>query len=99
MPPSARIPIDPIEGLHLRRVRLVSSLAFFIVGLGVGVGVARERTAGCDCGGRAGTQRAKELTTTQRPAALSVHLGHLPRSSALPQVGPAPLASSLSPRP
>src|SRR5262249_62211581 len=61
MPPSARIPVDPIEGLHVFRF-LVTRLAFLIVALGVGA-----RRAGEQRGSRgrcARAERAKKLATT-----------------------------------
>src|SRR5689334_19321283 len=81
MPPSARIAVNAIEGLDLGRVRLVASFALLVVALGVGAGFASERRRGCGRHRGAGAQRAKELATTQRPAALLFHRRHLPRSS------------------
>src|SRR5437763_1764445 len=44
---STRIPVDPIERLHVGGVRLVARLALLVVGLGVGVRLDRERPGGC----------------------------------------------------
>src|SRR5262252_636166 len=73
MPPSARIPVDPVEGLNLRRVRLVPRLALLIIGLGVGVSFTRQRCGGCGRDTRARAERAQELTTAERPLAFSFH--------------------------
>src|SRR5215471_16067010 len=73
MPPSARIPVDPVEGLNLRRVRLVPRLALLIIGLGVGVSFTRQRRGGCGCDTRARAERAQELTTAERRLAFSFH--------------------------
>src|SRR5262245_43845854 len=77
MPPSARIPVDAVEGLDFRRIRSVSSLALFVVALGIGESFARERrrSGGRSSGARA--KRAKELTTTDRPLAFRFHRRHL----------------------
>src|SRR5262249_31342419 len=86
LPPSARVPIDPIEGLHLLRVRLVARFALLIVAFAVGARFIRQRcgTRRRDRGARA--QRAQEFTTAERCFAFSFH-------SRLP-----PLASSVAPR-
>src|SRR5262245_8314769 len=61
---SARIPVDPIEGLHVLGF-LVTGLALLIVALGVGACLAGERPArGGDAG--AGAQRTKEVATAER---------------------------------
>src|SRR5262245_12333298 len=77
MPPSARIPVDAVEGLDFRRVRSVSSLALLVVALGIGESFARERrrSGGRSSGARA--KRAKELTTTDRRLAFRFHRRHL----------------------
>src|ERR1700680_4097208 len=63
---STRIPVDPIEGLHLRRVWLIPRLALLVVALGVGARLRRERPRGRGRNGRADAERAQELTTTKR---------------------------------
>src|SRR5262252_226422 len=73
MPPSARIPVDPVEGLNLRRVRLVARLALLIIALGVGVSFTCQRCGGCGRDTRARAKRAQELTTAERRLAFSFH--------------------------
>src|SRR5262249_58631784 len=73
MPPSARMPVDPVEGLNLRRVRLVPRLALLIIGLGVGESLIRQRRGGGGRDGRARAERAKEFATAKRPLAFSFH--------------------------
>src|SRR5262249_37655758 len=73
MPPSARIPVDPIEGLHVFRF-LVTRLAFLIVALGVGARRAGERRG--SRGRCARAERAKKLATAHC-FAFSFHRRHL----------------------
>src|SRR5262245_40775287 len=72
VPPSPRIPVDPIEGLNLRRVRLVPRLALLVVALGVGASFIRQRRGG-GRDGRASAERAKEFATAERRLAFSFH--------------------------
>src|SRR5438874_6233561 len=76
---SARIPVDPIEGLHVLGFP-VTRLALLVVALGIGARFTGERPGYRDRNGRAGAQRAKELTTTQRLLRLFFHCAHPPMS-------------------
>src|SRR5262245_8516228 len=61
---SARIPVDPVEGLHVLGL-FVTRLALLIVALGVGACFAGERPARSGDSGT-GAERAKEVATTER---------------------------------
>src|SRR5581483_9215097 len=57
---STRIPVDPVEGLHVLGFP-VAGLAFLIVRLGIGARLSRERSGGSR-DGRSCAERAQKLT-------------------------------------
>src|SRR5262249_31182697 len=73
LPPSARVSIDPIEGLHLLRVRLVARLALLIVAFAIGARFVRQRCGARRRDGGARAERAQEFTTAERCFAFSLH--------------------------
>src|SRR5262249_9828894 len=92
--PSARISVDPVEGLHLLRVWLVASLAFLVVVLAVGARVIRQRCGGGG-DGSARAERAQEFTTAERGFAFSFHRRLLLQSSSVtPSDNPDRLCAS-----
>jgi hypothetical protein len=70
---SARIPVDPIVGLHVFGLP-ITSLALLVVVFGVGVRLARKRpgTRGRDRRSRA--ERPQELATAERVALRSLFI-------------------------
>src|SRR5262245_44584652 len=88
---SARIPVDPIEGLHVLGF-LVTRLAFLVVALGVCASFTRERSGRRSRDGRTCAQRAKELTTTQR-LELFFHCRHPPNLLFVPVFAPLTTAA------
>src|ERR1700752_3788321 len=77
---SARIPVDPIEGLHVLGFP-VTRLALLVVALGIGARVTGERGSRRQRDGGTRTQRAQELPTTQRsPRVFFLYCAHPPMS-------------------
>src|SRR5262245_58193507 len=70
---SARIPVDPIEGLHVLGLA-VAGLALLVVGFAVGARLAGERPGGRRRDRRTRAERAQELTPTQRSLRFFFHL-------------------------
>src|SRR4030088_3391763 len=74
---SARIPVDPIVGLHVFGLP-VTGLALLVVVFGVGVRLARERPGTRGRDGRSRAERPQELATAERRLAFFLHRRHPP---------------------